>query len=258
MNTWLLIARSIHFASTMLLFGGLLFVLVIAMPAWRDAGFAVSSEGQAFWRKLTAVAAWSIVASLASGLAWLAFEAAMMSGLPVTQAMHRDTLALVLGKTEFGRLWTLRFGLALALAALLWTTWRSEDDSRKRHWAVVALVVAAAYLAALAWAGHAAAGEGRGRYVQLVSDVIHLLCAAAWLGALPGLALLLGSVAPLDIAARAARRFSTLGVTSVSALALSGLVNAWFLVGDVPALVGTPYGRLLSGKLAFFAAMVIA
>ena len=64
------------------------------------------------------------------------------------------------------------------------------------------------------------------------------------------------SAASLDIAAGAARRFSRLGIASVGALFLSGLVNAWYLVGDVPALLGTPYGQLLVAKILLFAAMV--
>ncbi len=53
------------------------------------------------------------------------------------------------------------------------------------------------------------------------------------------------------------RRFSTLGLASVSALIASGLVNAWYQVGAVPALIGTLYGRLLLVKLALFAAMIV-
>jgi putative copper resistance protein D len=33
-------------------------------------------------------------------------------------------------------------------------------------------------------------------------------------------------------------------------------VNAWFLVGSVPALASTAYGRLLVAKLGVFAAML--
>ena len=62
---------------------------------------------------------------------------------------------------------------------------------------------------------------------------------------------------PDDVAARAARRFSTLGLASVTALIASGLVNAWYQVGAVPALIGTLYGRLLLVKLALFAAMIV-
>jgi copper resistance protein D len=37
---------------------------------------------------------------------------------------------------------------------------------------------------------------------------------------------------------------------------VTGLVNTWYLVGSVPALVGTPYGRVLLVKLALFAGML--
>jgi putative copper resistance protein D len=45
-------------------------------------------------------------------------------------------------------------------------------------------------------------------------------------------------------------------VVSVSVLIASGLSNAWYLVGDVPALFGTDYGRLLLAKLGLFATML--
>jgi putative copper resistance protein D len=73
---------------------------------------------------------------------------------------------------------------------------------------------------------------------------------------LPELVFFLGRSQSLDAATQAARRFSTLGVICVGALVLSGLANAWYLVGSVPALVGTEYGRLLLAKVAVFAAMV--
>ena len=50
--------------------------------------------------------------------------------------------------------------------------------------------------------------------------------------------------------------FSLLGIASVSVLVASGLVNAWFLVGSISGLFGTPYGQLLVVKLAAFAAML--
>jgi putative copper export protein/mono/diheme cytochrome c family protein len=190
-------------------------------------------------------------------LIWLAAEAAVMSGTPLPQAISRDTLGLVLDETVFGRLWILRFGLSVALGALLLATARSDDDEHKLRIAMGALVIAAAYLAALAWAGHAAAGREPERDIQLLSDVIHLLAAGAWLGALPGLVWWLGGTQPLDAAAQATRRFSTLGAISVGALVTTGLINAWYLVGDVPALFGTEYGRLLLAKFALFAAMLV-
>ena len=44
---------------------------------------------------------------------------------------------------------------------------------------------------------------------------------------------------------------------SVGALLATGIVNGWLLVGGIPALAGTDYGRLLLIKLALFVAMVV-
>ena len=253
----LAVARAVHFASAMLLFGGLMFVLAVARPARRGAGGAPSGNADTVYRRLFRIAIWSLAASIVSGAIWLGAEAASMSGLPFVRAIGRETLGLVLGETAFGRLWLLRFALALVLAALLLAIRRSADDKRSSRIAMGALLVAAAYLATLAWSGHAGAGQGRDRFIQLASDAVHLLAAGAWLGALPGLVMPLGEAWPREVAIRAARRFSILGLASVSALVLTGFVNAWYLVGDIPALLGTDYGWLLLAKLALFAAMVV-
>ena len=249
-------ARTVHFASAVLLFGELLFTLAVATPVWRDAGGAAFEQRQRFLALALVCGAWTLAASVISGIIWLAAEAAIMSGTPLAQAISVDTVGLVLVKTEFGRLWILRFFLAIALGTMLLSIGRSVNEQPRLRIAVGAVLVAAAYLATLAWAGHAAAGQESGRYVQIVSDVVHLLAAGAWLGALPGLVFLLGGTQPLEATAHMVRRFSTLGAVSVSALVLSGLGNAWYLVGGVPALIGTDYGHFLLVKLALFAAMV--
>jgi putative copper resistance protein D len=239
-------ARAVHFASTILVFGELAFALFVAGSLWR--------ESPVYRRWFNRVASWSIAASIASWLVWLGCEAVEMSGASLAQALSGQTLLLVLGRTEFGRLWLLRLALAAVLSVLLWPRARKPADAPYRALNLARFATAGAYLASLAWAGHAAAGSERG--VQLTSDTLHLLAAGAWLGALPGLAALLRHVSSADVCAAAARRFSTLGVVSVSVLFVTGFVNAWYLVGDIPALVGTAYGELLLVKLALFATML--
>lgn len=256
MTGWLAAARAVHLASAMLVFGELVFALFIAAPVSRGAWLDRSSAGEASRRRLGRVALWSIGAGIASWLVWLACEAVLMSGAPVDVALHGETLIAVLGKTAFGRLWLLRIALAVALTAFLWSSTRVAPGAIRRSLLYAALAIAGAYLASLAWAGHAAAGAGGERGVQLASDAVHLLAAGAWLGALPALAAMLASGPGFDPAARATQRFSSLGVASVTALVCTGLVNAWHLVGDIPGLVGTEYGRLLLAKLALFAAML--
>ena len=113
MNTLLVAARAVHFASVMLLFGELVFVLFVARPSWRADDLL--GEDQGVHGRLSRVAFWSVVLSIASNAAWLTAEAVSMSGLPLQRAITFDTLGLVLGKTVFGRLWTLRFVLVIAV-----------------------------------------------------------------------------------------------------------------------------------------------
>jgi len=48
---------------------------------------------------------------------------------------------------------------------------------------IAGTLLAGCYLATLAYAGHAAAGQGGDRYVRIGADAAHLLAAGAWLGA---------------------------------------------------------------------------
>jgi putative copper export protein/mono/diheme cytochrome c family protein len=256
LNALLILARATHFAAVMLLFGELVFVLFVARAPRRDAGRVSPDEDFGVDRHLLVVASWSVVVSIASGAAWLAAEAADMSGLPLWEATGRNTLGLVLGTTVFGRVWILRFVLVIGIGLLLLAAARSTERQRSLRIQSGALVLAGAYLASLAWAGHAAAARGPERFVQIISDVVHLLAAGAWLGALPGLVFLLGGTHALRKAAQATRRFSIVGMVSVGALIATGFINAWFLVGSVPALIGTGYGRLLLAKLALVVLMV--
>lgn len=253
MTSLFVAARAFHYGSALLLFGELLALVWIAGTPGRSTS---RSDASASRRRFSSVAGGCVVVSLASGLAWFVLEAAVMSGLPLGSALHSDTLALVLDATAFGRLWLLRAALLAILCALLVATGRGSVDAHRSIPAMAATLVAATYLGTLAWAGHAAAGQGSDDDLEIVADLVHLLAAGAWLGALPALVFLLGDAGPEDLAADAARRFSMLGLACVAALIGSGLVNAWYQVGSVPALVGTEYGRWLLAKVSVFALML--
>jgi copper resistance protein D len=123
----------------------------------------------------------------------------------------------------------------------------------------VQLAAAAGLVASLAWVGHAGATPGAEGGVHLISDVMHLLAAGAWLGGLPAFAILLAHAQSADdptIAIRATARFSWLGVIGVGTLLASGVLNSWFLLSGPRDLIATDYGRLLLLKIALFVAMV--
>jgi copper resistance protein D len=121
---------------------------------------------------------------------------------------------------------------------------------------------AAALVGALAFAGHAAAGSGVESVVHQIADVLHLLAAASWVGALLPLAVLLGAAgnnhgeSSVAIAREATLRFSALGIVSVATVLTTGIVNSWELAGSVRALFSTDYGRLLLVKIALFLVML--
>lgn len=127
----------------------------------------------------------------------------------------------------------------------------------------VALCSAVA-LGTLAWTGHGAMDEGAIGWVHLAADILHLLASGAWVGALVGLILLVFrsaarvDAAHLSLTHRALHGFGTVGTIVVGTIVLTGLANAWVLVGigNVATLATTLYGQLLLAKLALFAAML--
>jgi putative copper resistance protein D len=167
----------------------------------------------------------------------------------------------VLFETDFGRVWLIRSALIALLAVAMYPSYfvGGLPSPWRRG---VAPLSAAALVGGLAFAGHAAAGTGVESFIQQGADVLHLLAAAAWVGALVPLAVLLGAAASfrgessLALARAATLRFSTLGIASVATVLASGIVNTWELAGSVPALIGTDYGRLLLVKVALFVVMV--
>ena len=117
-------------------------------------------------------------------------------------------------------------------------------------------LLAGAFVAALAFSSHAAAGEGWLLTGQLGAYALHLLAAGTWLGGLPAFAIFLASIMRIDRSwaavgcKEATRRFSLLGLVCVPVVLATGLFNAWNLVGALPPLLGTLYGQLLIVKLA--------
>lgn len=257
METVTILARAIHFAATLSLLGVFVFLAVVAEPVLARARL---TDATAFRRTLRRVAWASLAVALLSGALWLVAEARSMSGRSLADVFSQDVIGVVLTRTRFGRVFEIRLALLLVLAAILAMGERLDGrpGAALLRWAAVLL--GSGFAATLAWAGHAAAAQGVEGDVNAASDVLHLVAASAWLGALLPLALLYARAGSdgswLDAARAATRRFSLLGITAVATLLVTGIVNSWFLVGGIPGLLGTLYGRLLLVKLLLFAAMV--
>ena len=261
MEGFLIAARFVHFTTAILLTGVFAFERFVADPTFRQCSTAPASA-PGLCRRLGWLAWTSLPLAVGSGAVWLVAVAAGMSGEPLGAALLQGAVPIVLTRTQFGEDWLLRLAMAVLLGFCLLGRGR-------RRWRVsgaigwTALFFAAAMLASLAWAGHGAATPSPAGDLHLAADFLHLLAAGLWLGTLVPLALLLtearriGDANWAAVAWRATRRYSALAVASVTVLLVGGLVNTWFLAGNVPALVGTEYGRLLLAKIGIFIAMLI-
>jgi putative copper resistance protein D len=195
-------------------------------------------------------------ALLISSWGFLLMTAAMMGQSPL--ALDRQALDVVLFETNAGWAFGVRM-VALAIVVIL------TVSSNVRATSVVCVValLAAIALASLAWGGHGVANEGAAGTVHLVGDVVHILAASAWIGALSAflwltMAARRKSADALGAAHRALDAFATTGSVIVALVVVTGVVNGAMLVGwyNVMALDASDYGRLLVLKLILFAGML--
>lgn len=225
------------------------------------AGRTERPTARAWEARVISLARWGVVVLLLSGVAALAYQAAIVTGRVGALVEPGAWLQLAIA-SQFGTVWMIRHGLLLLLAGIVLLRDREESRADWVGWRVEGVILATAGAGAMAWAGHAAAAESWG-VAAAVADALHVTLAGAWLGALLPLALLLGAgsrEAGADarpFAVIAVRRFSALAVVVMLAIVASGLVNAWVQVGSVPALVGTPYGRLLLVKIALLLPILV-
>jgi len=246
----LIAIRAIHFAAAAVIAGNLIFRAVVAEPALRS-----TPQATTVIRSQILLIAWiGLAIAAASGVIWLQLQAASMSGRTFGEAMTSDVLLTVLNETQFGLVSKIRFVLAIILAACL-----AYDRRAPLRW--LALGSALGFVAAIAWTGHGGSTPGEMGSLHLAADALHLFAAASWIGGLVSLALLLSVArrhqAWASLAGDAAQRFSTLGIVSVGTLLVTGIVNAWILVGSFQALLITEYGQLLMLKLVVFALMLV-
>jgi len=251
----LIVTRAAHYAAMIVLEGALVYRLLVLprLPASRAA-----DDVRKALKPWLAWTTWlSLAVGVLSGAAWLVLLAAQIAGVPPAAAVSHGAALTVLRSTQFGVDWQIRAALMLALTLL--TIMHRADPSRWRDSA--AAILAAALLGALAWAGHGASTPDAIGDVQLAGDVLHLVASGVWLGGLLPFALTLvlarrQGAAGVALARTATVRFATLALVSVVVLFATGIVNTYVLAGSVPALLGTPYGRLLIVKIALFAAML--
>jgi putative copper resistance protein D len=244
MTVWLILTRAVHIGACLLFFGVFMFDRVTSSGlAGRD-----TKIGE-YWKTRLRIISWVLPpVILVSGMAWFALVAMTMSGQP----LEMDILKIVWGQTQFGAVSKIRL-IFLIAAAVLSCFQRSVPEVRSFA-AWVQTLATGCLLGSLAWAGHGQEGP----CWHLLADVIHLLAAGVWPAGLLPLLFLLRSARriaePHDwpFMSVLVGRFSTISLITVLVLAITGTMNAMYLVGTFSNLIEQPYGRWLLAKITFF------
>lgn len=176
--------------------------------------------------------------------------------LSVDLAMLRDMVR----ETGFGTAWLVGIIALLVAAGAI-----RVFAGRPAITAAILTVAGSTTLATLAWSGHAAATEGSAGAIHRISDILHLIAAAIWLGAIAAFLLLLrprhGVIlsAQAALAARSLDRFARVGTICVLVIAATGLINAQLIFGiaNLGRSATATYGQLLLIKLLLFGSMLI-
>jgi putative copper resistance protein D len=251
--------RAVHFVAMVSMAGAIVFAMFVGEPALRSAN-CNENVASTLRSRLAGIIWLSLLAGFISAWMWLVLLTARLGDVPAISVLSGGPLWMVLSETDFGQIWAVRLLLMAVLAAILLL--RSPLD-RSRSLPGSRLALAVGLVASLAWAGHAAANMGsdlKGN-AHLLGDILHLVAAAAWVGALVPLVLLLNlssdePLSLLKLSRIATLRFSTLGIVSVATILLTGLNNTWVLAGSIRALTGTDYGHVLVVKLMLFLLML--
>lgn len=247
MDNWPLIAiRWVLYADLGALFGLLLFAL-----------YALTGDERERLLHLR----WSSIALAALGILLSAYgflqSTASMLAVGVSE-VDRATAVMLITETSVG--WALLARLAaLAVLGIVALTL----SMRRAAGLAFLTSLAALAVASLAWSGHGAATEGRTGIIHLASDIVHLLAAGAWIGALAAFILIVShhdwTPDTHKVAHRTLASFATAGTVIVGLIVLTGLTNSYVLIGPHYALrlVEGDYGRLLLIKLALFGGMLL-
>jgi putative copper resistance protein D len=244
-------ARWLQYAGAMILCGSPLFYLYSF-----DASDGL--PGCAQWRWPFTLIRVAAIVTFVGAVAWLIGESLSISDSAV-EALSPAALWVVFSGTRFG------LACAVRMALLVLILIAPSGVQRHRTLWCVQVFLGTAVTISFAWTGHGAMGSGSGGAWHLGSDLLHLLAAAVWLGALLPLSILvfssIRSQSPeqAGVTLRGLERFSLFGPLVIALLVLSGVGNSWFLIGPshLRALYSTGYGITLLNKIGLFGAMLM-
>ena len=235
------------YADLMVLFGMPLFSL-----------YALKNEERSTFpgRILPIILFGSILLGMGLSIASLVVMVKNMTGATDYQTIESHAFGMILGETYFGTSWVSRM-MALAVSLIGVLRFRNEPAQG----CIIISLGGAIALGSLAWGGHGAMDEGVRGFLHFTADILHLLAAGAWVGALASFLILSkqsSNEKHFAVLARTSVGFATVGTIIVATLVVTGVVNFYLIAGtNLSLLFLSTYGILLLLKLALFAGMLM-
>ena len=218
-----LLARALHDASVMALFGS---ACLLALLAAKVPELAFEGSGLTSGRRAASLLA------LISAPAWLI-------GTPGTMPWLVSTSS---GQILLGRLL-----LLVLVVAAVWAGW-----IRVTAW------LSGAALVLIAANGHTAGASPHGfTVIGAVNDGLHLLTAAYWIGGLCVLLAMLGSRPSAPRLPQAVAIFAEWGVITVALLVMTGIINAAMVLLGSPGQDSLFYAGILALKVVLALTMIV-
>lgn len=191
--------------------------------------------------------AWSLAATLFGAIAQLLVIASDIKATPPWSSIGGVSAAFA---TDAGVALAIRIVLVVALAWAIFFARTTTDESR---W-MISVVLLLLLLATWAFAGHSR--SMRWSLIGVPLDVAHHAAAAAWIG---GLAII-GMVAIKEIDTKelidSVNRFAQLAKTAVTVIVVTGVLQAFRLVGSPGQLFAANHGKYLMLKVVVLGAML--
>lgn len=273
-------AKALTYAAIACAAGGLLFLLVVWLPALREVAGADDAwrvVSESFARRLRRIAAFTVATGVGAALLGIVTQAASAAGSSVRDALDPDVIADVLG-TRAGTIWGLRLvdwvlvGVLLAAVAArqalpalrpasLGAVGQALPSSGRLAVLGPAVILLGFLVLSPALAGHAGVSDPTA--VLLPANVVHVLAMSAWIGGLALLLLALPAATrrlePPDrtrLLSAALLRFTPIALGAVAALLATGIVQSLFHLTAVGDLLDTAFGRAILIKALLLAALI--
>ena len=266
---WRIITKMAYFAGLIAVTGVCMLHLLVLRPVLRRDSVA-APDREVLTRRtnllLAMIGLWFLVALYFQ----LAGKAARVKGkeLPYGEALKPSSIWTYVttpgGKHDWigsGAIFGTQFALWTVAALVLMALWLKRFRARTT---LVALVVLVLDLVGqmITLVPPNPGGETTDSTVDALLDHLHVFAISTWVGGITGLVVLAAARRKLTPGAGATwaqiwTRFSTVALTAVGCILISGLWLAWKHVASPSELFTTDFGRFLLVKVSFVASMIL-